>query len=37
MANDDVIDLYDRVKLGTKVVVLPAAERRAAAPFNLFR
>ncbi len=38
MANDDVIDLYDRVKVGTKVVVLPAAERRAAAaPFNLFR
>src|SRR5207244_1401845 len=25
MANDDVIDLYDRVKVGTKVVVLPAA------------
>ena len=37
MANDDVIDLYDRVKVGTKVVVLPVAERRAAAPFNLFR
>jgi lipoprotein-anchoring transpeptidase ErfK/SrfK len=36
MANEDVIDLYDRVKVGTKVVVLPAAERRAAAEFNLF-
>ena len=34
MANEDVIDLYDRVKVGTKVVVLPAAERRAAAEFN---
>src|SRR6266852_5474445 len=38
MANEDVIDLYDRVKAGAKVAVLPAAERRAAAaPFNLFR
>ena len=36
MANEDVIDLYDRVKVGTKVVVLPAAERRAAAEFNRF-
>jgi lipoprotein-anchoring transpeptidase ErfK/SrfK len=36
MANEDVIDLYDRVKVGTKVVVLPVAERRAAAGFNLF-
>ena len=36
MANDDVIDLYDRVKVGTKVMVLPAAERRAAAEFNWF-
>jgi lipoprotein-anchoring transpeptidase ErfK/SrfK len=27
MANDDVIDLYDRVKLGTKVVVLPVNGR----------
>ena len=27
MVNDDVIDLYDRVKVGTKVVVMPAAER----------
>jgi hypothetical protein len=23
MVNDDVVDLYERVKLGTKVVVLP--------------
>jgi lipoprotein-anchoring transpeptidase ErfK/SrfK len=30
MVNDDVIDLYNRVKVGTKVVVLPAAEQRAA-------
>jgi lipoprotein-anchoring transpeptidase ErfK/SrfK len=30
MANEDVIDLYDRVKVGTKVVVLPAAERSAS-------
>jgi lipoprotein-anchoring transpeptidase ErfK/SrfK len=36
MANEDVIDLYDRVKVGTKVVVLPAAESRAAAEFNWF-
>jgi lipoprotein-anchoring transpeptidase ErfK/SrfK len=36
MANEDVVDLYDRVKVGTKVVVLPVAERRAAAGFNLF-
>src|SRR5215471_13865305 len=36
MANEDVIDLYDRVKVGTKVVVLPVAERRAAAGFSLF-
>ena len=26
MVNEDVIDLYDRVKVGTKVVVLPMAE-----------
>jgi hypothetical protein len=36
MANEDVIDLYDRVKVGTKVVVLLVAERRAAAGFSLF-
>ena len=36
MANEDVVDLYDRVKVGTKVVVLPVADRRAAAGFNLF-
>jgi lipoprotein-anchoring transpeptidase ErfK/SrfK len=29
MVNEDVIDLYNRVNVGTKVVVLPAAERRA--------
>jgi lipoprotein-anchoring transpeptidase ErfK/SrfK len=37
MANEDVIDLYDRVKVGAKVVVLPAAERHAAGWFNTFR
>jgi lipoprotein-anchoring transpeptidase ErfK/SrfK len=37
MANEDVIDLYDRVKVGTKVVVLPAAERSASTGFSLFR
>ncbi|MDQ2082597.1 L,D-transpeptidase [Xanthobacteraceae bacterium Astr-EGSB] len=31
MTNDDVSDLYSRVNVGTKVIVLPA-ERRAAAP-----
>jgi lipoprotein-anchoring transpeptidase ErfK/SrfK len=29
MLNSDVIDLYERVKLGTKVVVLPAGPRHA--------
>jgi lipoprotein-anchoring transpeptidase ErfK/SrfK len=28
MINEDVIDLYDRVKIGAKVVVLPVAEHR---------
>ena len=37
MANEDVIDLYERVKVGTKVVVLPAAERRAAIGFGADR
>jgi lipoprotein-anchoring transpeptidase ErfK/SrfK len=37
MVNDDVIDLYDRVKVGTKVVVLPDVERRASAGFSWFR
>jgi lipoprotein-anchoring transpeptidase ErfK/SrfK len=37
MANEDVIDLYDRVKVGAKVVVLPAAERHATGWFNTFR
>jgi|GraSoiStandDraft_4_1057263.scaffolds.fasta_scaffold42993_5 lipoprotein-anchoring transpeptidase ErfK/SrfK len=31
MVNDDVIDLYNRVKVGTKVVVLPAEQRAAPA------
>ena len=29
MVNEDVIDLYSRVKVGTKVVVLPMHSRRA--------
>ncbi len=37
MANEDVMDLYDRVKVGAKVVVLPAAGRHAAGWFNTFR
>ena len=36
MVNEDVIDLYDRVKVGAKVVVLPAAERRAPAGLSWF-
>jgi hypothetical protein len=28
MLNDDVVDLYGRVKIGTKVVVLPDGGRR---------
>jgi lipoprotein-anchoring transpeptidase ErfK/SrfK len=31
LTNDDVEDLYSRVKVGAKVVVLPMTERRAAA------
>jgi lipoprotein-anchoring transpeptidase ErfK/SrfK len=30
LTNDDVADLYERVKLGTKVVVLPMSERSAS-------
>ena len=30
MVNEDVTDLYNRVTVGTKVVVLPMTERRAA-------
>jgi lipoprotein-anchoring transpeptidase ErfK/SrfK len=37
MANEDVIDLYDRVKVGTKVVVMPAAERHATGWFGTYR
>jgi lipoprotein-anchoring transpeptidase ErfK/SrfK len=37
MANEDVIDLYERVKVGTKVVVLPAAERHASGWFGAIR
>jgi lipoprotein-anchoring transpeptidase ErfK/SrfK len=34
MVNDDVIDLYGRARVGTKVVVLPA-ERRAETPASI--
>jgi lipoprotein-anchoring transpeptidase ErfK/SrfK len=37
MANEDVIDLYDRVKVGAKVVVLPAAQRHATGMFSALR
>ena len=37
MANEDVIDLYDHVRVGAKVVVLPAAERHASGWFGTFR
>jgi lipoprotein-anchoring transpeptidase ErfK/SrfK len=37
MVNDDVIDLYNRVKVGAKVVVLPMThERRAGAPNGIY-
>jgi lipoprotein-anchoring transpeptidase ErfK/SrfK len=32
LTNEDVSDLYSRVNVGTKVVVLPASERRVDAP-----
>jgi lipoprotein-anchoring transpeptidase ErfK/SrfK len=31
LTNDDVIDLFGRVQVGTKVIVLPMSERRASA------
>jgi len=37
MVNDDVIDLYERAKVGAKVVVLPAAERHASGWFGAYR
>jgi lipoprotein-anchoring transpeptidase ErfK/SrfK len=37
MANEDVIDLYERVKVGAKVVVLPAAQRHATGMFSALR
>jgi hypothetical protein len=30
LANDDVIDLYSRINVGTKVIVLPNDDRNAA-------
>jgi lipoprotein-anchoring transpeptidase ErfK/SrfK len=35
LVNEDVEDLYSRVKLGTKVVVLPMSDRRATAGNSL--
>jgi len=32
-----VTDLYERVKVGAKVVVLPAAERHASGWFGAYR
>ena len=34
MVNEDVIDLYNRVQVGSKVVVLPMTERRASTSRN---
>ena len=34
MVNEDVIDLYSRVQVGSKVVVLPMTERRASTGHN---
>jgi hypothetical protein len=34
MVNEDVIDLYSRVKVGTKVVVRPIGDHRAASAAN---
>jgi lipoprotein-anchoring transpeptidase ErfK/SrfK len=37
MVNDDVIDLYNRVKVGAKVIVLPMSnERRAGSPNGIY-
>ena len=36
MTNDDVIDLYNRVKVGTMVIVLPMTEQRVANGFRFF-
>jgi lipoprotein-anchoring transpeptidase ErfK/SrfK len=36
LVNEDVEDLYGRVRLGAKVVVLPMSERRAAASSRVF-
>ena len=35
LVNEDVEDLYSRVKVGAKVVVLPMTERRAASGNSL--
>jgi lipoprotein-anchoring transpeptidase ErfK/SrfK len=34
MTNEDVIDLYNRVQVGTKVVVLPMTGRHASTGIN---
>jgi lipoprotein-anchoring transpeptidase ErfK/SrfK len=37
MANNDVIDLYNRVKVGTKVIVLPVTEHSTDTALAVFR
>ena len=36
LTNDDVSDLYGRVNVGTKVVVLPMTERRASVASGIY-
>jgi len=36
LTNDDVSDLYSRVNIGTKVVVLPMTERRASVGSSIY-
>jgi hypothetical protein len=37
MTNEDVIDLFDRVRLGATVVVLPPGQRASLRPVAGFR
>jgi hypothetical protein len=37
MVNNDVIDLYSRINVGTKVVVLPDQRHQASAPATIRR
>jgi hypothetical protein len=36
LTNEDVSDLYNRVNVGTKVVVLPMTERRASVANGIY-